>query len=108
MGAEYIVAPTPDIVLVPTVGTGPPARNGHCLPYQRKAAGLQLFGLPLRSRSSKDTLQPQWYRASPKQVGDANWALLWGVKSSTEAYPLPNQMICSCCVTGTGTPVPPV
>lgn len=93
VGAECISAPTPDIPLVPTARTGPPVRNGHCLPHQREVAGLQFLGLPLRNRSLKDTLQPQGYRASSWQVGDASWALLRGGKSSTQADPLPIQMI---------------
>lgn len=57
MGAECIIAPTPDILLVQTGGTGLTVRNRYCLLHQRKVAGLQFLGLPLQNKCLKDTLQ---------------------------------------------------
>lgn len=104
-GAECIIVSTPDILLVPTAGTGLPVRKRYYLHHQRKVAGLQFLGLPLQNRSLKDTLQTQGYGASFQQVQDAKWALLWRNESRTQANPLPVQMIHPWCATGIDTPV---
>lgn len=82
LAARGIATPMPGISLVAPGEMEPLGRNGHCLPHQGKVAGLQFLHLPALKQNLEDTLDPQGYRASSQQVGDASWALLWGGKSS--------------------------